>query len=42
MKAVPYASVVGSLQYAQECTRPDLAFVTGLLAYIKKNSGIEH
>ena len=31
MKAVPYASAVGSLQYAQVCTRPDLAFVTGLL-----------
>ena len=31
MKSVPYASVVGSLQYAQVCTRPDLAFVTGLL-----------
>jgi hypothetical protein len=31
MKAVPYASAVGSLQYCQVCTRPDLAFVTGLL-----------
>ena len=31
MKAVPYASAVGSLQYAQVCTRPDLAFVTGIL-----------
>jgi hypothetical protein len=31
MKAVPYASVVGSLQYAQVCMRPNLAFVTGLL-----------
>ena len=30
MKVVPYASAVGSLQYAQVCTRPDLAFVTGL------------
>jgi hypothetical protein len=29
MKAVPYASAVGGLQYAQVCTRPDLAFVTG-------------
>ena len=28
MKAVPYASAVGSLQYAQVCTRPDLAFIT--------------
>ena len=30
MKTVPCASVVGSLQYAQVCTRPDLAFVIGL------------
>jgi hypothetical protein len=31
MKAVPYALAVRSLQYAQVCTRPDLAFVTGFL-----------
>jgi hypothetical protein len=31
MKAVPYASVVRILMYAQICTRPDLAFVTGML-----------
>ena len=31
MKAVPYASAIGSLQYAQVCTRPDLAFVTRVL-----------
>ena len=31
MKVVPYSSAVESLQYAQVCTRPDLAFVTGLL-----------
>jgi hypothetical protein len=42
MKAVPYASAVESLQYAQVCTRPDLAFVTGLLGRYQKNSGIEH
>jgi hypothetical protein len=32
MKVVSYASAVGSLQYAQVCTRPDLAFIIGLLA----------
>jgi hypothetical protein len=42
MKAVPYASVVGSLQYAQVSTRTDLAFVTGLLGRYQKNPGIEH
>jgi hypothetical protein len=31
MKLVPYTSAVGSIMYAQVCTRPDLAFVTGLL-----------
>jgi hypothetical protein len=42
MKAVSYASAVVSLQYAQVCTCPDLAFVTGLLGRYKKNPGIEH
>ena len=42
MKAVPYASAVGSLQYAQVCTRPDLAFVIGLLGRYQSNSEIEH
>jgi hypothetical protein len=31
IKSIPYASVVGSIMYAQVCTRPDLAFFTGLL-----------
>jgi hypothetical protein len=31
MKSVSYASAVESLMYAQVCTRPDLAFVTGVL-----------
>lgn len=30
MKMVPYASDVGSIMYAQVCTHPDLAFVTGM------------
>jgi hypothetical protein len=42
MKVVPYASAVGSLQYAQVCTRPDLAFVIGLLGRFQSNLGIEH
>jgi hypothetical protein len=42
MKAVRYASAIGSLQYAQVCTRPDLAFVTGLLGRFQSNPGIEH
>ena len=42
MKAVPYGSAVGSLQYAQVCTRPDLAFVTGVLGRFQSNPEIEH
>jgi hypothetical protein len=42
MKVVPYASVVGSLQYAQVCTHPDLAFITGVLSRYQDNLGIEH
>jgi hypothetical protein len=42
MKRVSYASAVGSLQYAQVRTRPDLAFVTGLLDRFQSNPGPEH
>ena len=42
MKAIPYSSSVGSLQYAQVCTCSDLAFVTGLLGRYQSNPGIEH
>ena len=42
MKAVPYASAVGSLQYAQVCTRPNLAFVTGILGRYQSNPGQAH
>jgi hypothetical protein len=42
MKMVPYASVVGSLQYAQVCTRPDIAYVTRLLGRFQSNSGPEY
>eukprot|EP00253_Pinus_taeda_P005872 PITA_05872 len=31
MKNIPYTSVVRSLMYAQVCTRPDIAFVVGML-----------
>ena len=42
MKAVPYASAVGSLQYAQVCTRSDLAFVTRILGRYQSNPGQTH
>ena len=42
MKAVAYASAIGSLQYAQGCTHPDLAFISGVLDRYQENPGIEH
>jgi hypothetical protein len=42
MKSVPYVSAVGSLMYAQVCTRPDLAFVIGMLGRYQKNPGTSH
>jgi hypothetical protein len=42
MKAVPYASTVGSLIYAQVCTRHDLVFVIGMLGRYQKNPGKPH
>jgi hypothetical protein len=42
MKSVPYVLPVGSLIYAQVCTRPDLAFVIGMLDRYQKNPGVSH
>ena len=42
MKLIPYASVVGSLMYAQVCTRPDIAYVTGMLGSYRSNPGLDH
>jgi hypothetical protein len=42
MKSVPYALAIGSLMYAQVCTRLDLASVTGMLERYQKNPGVSH
>jgi hypothetical protein len=42
MKVVSYASVVGSLIYAQVCTHLNFAFVTGMLSRYQKNPGKPH
>ncbi|KAK8944290.1 hypothetical protein KSP39_PZI008184 [Platanthera zijinensis] len=42
MKDIPYASAVGSLMYAQVCTRPDIAFAVGLLGRYQSNPGPNH
>ena len=42
MKNVPYASAVGSLMYAQVCTRPDIAYAVGVLGRYLSNPGQKH
>ncbi|CAL8999959.1 unnamed protein product [Prunus brigantina] len=42
MKLRPYASLVGSIMYAQVCTRPDLAFVVSVLGRFQANPGEPH
>ena len=42
MKNIPYASALGSIMYAQVCTRPDIAFATGLLGRYQSNPGHDH
>ncbi|XP_073041951.1 secreted RxLR effector protein 161-like [Primulina eburnea] len=42
MPKVPYASAVGRLMYAQVCTRPDIAYVTGMLGRYLSNPRVEH
>jgi hypothetical protein len=42
MESIPYASVVGSLMYAQTCTRPDISFAVGMLGRYQSNLGREH
>eukprot|EP00253_Pinus_taeda_P015417 PITA_15417 len=42
MKNIPYASAVGSLMFAQVCTRPDIAFVVGMLGRYQSDPGLDH
>ena len=42
MKKIPYASVVGSLMYAQVCTRPDIAFAISVLGRFQSDPGMDH
>ena len=42
MQKIPYASVVGSLMYAQVCTRPDIAYIVGVLGRYLSNPGMYH
>ena len=42
MKNIPYASAVGSLMYAQVCTRPDIAYAIRVLGRYRSNPGMDH
>ena len=42
MQKFPYASAIGSLMYAQVCTRPDLAFIVNMLGRYLSNPGMDH
>ena len=42
MQKVPYASVVGSLMYAQICTHPNIAFIVGELSRYLSNPRMDH
>ncbi|XP_071710976.1 secreted RxLR effector protein 161-like [Rutidosis leptorrhynchoides] len=37
-----YVSIIGSLRYPTDCTRPDIAYVVGLLCRFTSRPGIEH
>lgn len=42
MKAIQYASAIGSLMYAIMCTRPDICYVVGMVNGYESNPGREH
>ena len=42
MQKLPYASAVGSLLYAQVCTRSDIAFIVGMLGRYLSNPEIDY
>ncbi|XP_040862747.1 secreted RxLR effector protein 161-like [Glycine max] len=42
MQKIPYASAIGRLMYAQVCTRPDIAYIVGVLGRYLSNSGMDH
>ncbi|KAJ9567681.1 LOW QUALITY PROTEIN: hypothetical protein OSB04_003647 [Centaurea solstitialis] len=42
MDKIPYARLIGSLMYAQVCTRPDIAFAVNMLSRFQSNAGHAH
>ena len=42
VRQTEYASIIGSLRYATDCTRPDIAYVVGLLCRFTSRPSVEH
>ena len=42
VRQTEYASIIGSLRYATDCTRPDIAYVVGLLCRFTSRPSKEH
>ena len=42
MAQLEYANVIGSLMYAVQCTRPDIAFAIIKLSRYNSNPGTKH
>lgn len=42
MQKIPYAPAIGSLVYARVCTRPNIAFIVGMLGRYLSNTGMDH
>ena len=39
--SIKRASIIGSLRYATDCTRPDIAYVVGVLARFTSKSNLD-
>ena len=42
VRQTEYASIIGSLRYATDCTRPDIAYIVGLLCRFTSKPSNEH
>ena len=42
MQKIPYTSVVGSMMFAQVCTRSNIAFIVGMLGRYMSNPRVDH
>ena len=42
MSVIPYASAIGSIMYAMQCTRPDVNLAISLVGRYQSHPGMEH